>query len=218
MIDFAKLRQSMVDGQIRTNDVTGPRVLQAFLDVPREAFVPGREELAYLDRDIPVDAGGVRRMMQPMVLAKLVQAAAIGPDDRVLVVGCATGYSAVIVSRLAARVWGLESDPALGRQAGELARRYATGNLSIVTGPLEAGWASESPYDLILIDGAVEVIPQALVTQLTAVGRLVCVYRETRPGRGTLFRLCNGAMSAHSLFDAHAPALPQFARRPEFVF
>lgn len=218
MIDFAKARHSMVDGQIRTNDVTDAGVLRAFLDVPREAFVAGREDLAYLDRDVPVDAHGQRCLMKPMVLAKLVQAAAIGPKDRVLVVGCATGYSAVIVSRLAGRVWALESDPALAQRAAELAGRLSSGNLSVVTGPLETGWAPESPYDLIIIDGAVEVIPEALVTQLAPEGRLVCVFREKLPGRGTLFRLSNGAMSAHALFDAHAPALPQFARRPEFVF
>src|SRR5262249_10231575 len=151
----------MVDGQVRTSDVTDPRLIAAMLDVPRERFVPAdKSDLAYLDLDLPVAAG--RRLLKPMVLAKLFQAADIAESDRVLDVGCATGYSSAVLARLAASVTALEEDAALAKHAAQI----ADGNVAVVSGPLAKGWAAGAPYDVIVVEGTAEGTPRALFPQL----------------------------------------------------
>ena len=139
MVDFAQARRTMVDSQIRTSDVTDLRVIAAFLEVARERFVPAtRKAIAYLDRDVPVN--DARALLKPMVLARLVQAAGIEPTDRVLDVGCATGYSSAVLGKLAASVVALEEDAALAATAAEALAASGARNVTLASGPLVAGW------------------------------------------------------------------------------
>jgi protein-L-isoaspartate(D-aspartate) O-methyltransferase len=221
MSDFAALRRTMVDGQVRTSDVTDPRLLAAMLSLPRERFVPrDRAELAYLDLDIPVSAAGrpVRRLLKPMVLAKLVQAADVGETDRVLDIGCATGYSSALLGRLAGSVIALDEDATLAEFAKKTFAALGAANVTVVTGALAAGWPAGGPYDVILIEGAGEVVPHALHGQLKEGGRLVCVIGRGPAGKAMLLRSLKGELSGRRLFDASAPLLPGFAKAPEFVF
>jgi protein-L-isoaspartate(D-aspartate) O-methyltransferase len=216
MTDFAQARRMMVDGQIRTSDVTDLDLLAAFGALARERFVPERRQaIAYLDLDVPLDGAGGRALMKPMVLAKLIQAAEVGTRDRVLVVGCGTGYSAAILAQLAGTVVALEEDAALAKAAAQLA---AGDEVAVVTGPLASGWSKAAPYAVILLDGAAEVVPPALFDQLGDGGRLVGVIGRAPIGRGTVYRRSGAHVSARAEFDAVAPLLPGFAKPPAFVF
>ncbi len=223
MIDFARLRQAMVDGQIRVNDVTDAGVVAAMLELPRERFVPeARRELAYLDDDLLIRAGAAGRparyLMEPMVLAKLVQALELKADDRVLDVGCATGYSAALLGRLAGTVFALEEDPGLAETAMRLLAELKVANVRVVTGALAAGWPAAAPYDAILLDGAVELIPQAMLAQLKEGGRLGAVVRSGSAARATIYARTGASFSARPVFDAAVPPLPGFAAPQGFVF
>jgi protein-L-isoaspartate(D-aspartate) O-methyltransferase len=220
MTDFAAARRMMVDGQVRTSDVTDLRIIAAMLELPRERFVP-EPALAYLDLDVAVGSSGgesVRRLLKPMVLARMVQAAGVKADHRVLDVGCATGYSAALLARLAARVIALEEDPALARRAAENLQAVGADNAVVVTGPLAQGWRQEAPYDVIILNGATEVVPEALCRQLAEGGRLVAVVRHAPTGQATIFRAAGDDFSGWPIFDASAPLLPGFAAAPAFVF
>jgi protein-L-isoaspartate(D-aspartate) O-methyltransferase len=217
MLDFAAARRMMVDCQVRTSDVTDLRLIAAMLTVPRERFAPkASAELAYLDADLPVEAG--RRLMKPMVLSKLLQAAEIGETDRVLIVGCATGYSAAVIEQLAGSVLALEQDPGLAQLAKDNLQALGARNAAVVTGPLVGGWPAAAPYDVILLDGAVEDVPQALLRQLKDGGRLVGVVGRAPLSKAMLFRSTGVESSSRLIFDATAPALPGFAKPLAFVF
>jgi protein-L-isoaspartate(D-aspartate) O-methyltransferase len=223
MVDFRTARRAMVDGQVRTNDVTHLGLIAAMLEIPREAFVPeGRAALAYLDRDVTIaDATATepaRYLIKPVVLARLIQAAAPGPQDRGLVVGAGSGYAAAVLSRLAAAVVALEENAPLVQQARSLLPVLGGGNVTVVEGPLAAGAPASGPYDVILIDGGVETVPQRLCAQLSPRGRLVTVVSSGPVGKATLFQSVNGELGGRVLFDASAPVLPGFARAPAFVF
>jgi protein-L-isoaspartate(D-aspartate) O-methyltransferase len=216
MTDFAAARRTMVDGQVRIADVTDLRLLAAMLELPRERFFPDdKASLAYLDLDAPVSAPGqpVRRLLKPMVLAKLIQAAGIAASDHVLDVGCASGYSTALLTHLAGSVVGLEEDAALARQAAN-----ALPNAKIVTGPLAQGCAGEGPYDVILLQGSAEMVPPALFDQLKNGGRLICVLGRGPQGKAMFYRRADGDISGRPVFDAAAAALPGFAKPAEFVF
>jgi len=226
MTDFAAARRMMVDGQVRTADVTDLRLLAAMLELPRERFFPDEKaSLAYLDLDTPVSAPGqpVRRLLKPMVLAKLIQAAGIAATDHVLDVGCASGYSTALLSHLAGSVVGLEEDAALARQAADALSwagksSASLPNAKIVTGRLAQGCAGEGPYDVILLQGSAEVVPPALFDQLKNGGRLICVLGRGPQGKAMFYRRADGDISGRPVFDAAAAALPGFAKPPEFVF
>src|SRR5258708_9676110 len=146
MVDFAQARRTMVDSQVRPSDVTDLKLIAAMLDVAREPFVPAaRRAIAYLDMDVPVGEGA-RALLKPMVLSKVIQAAGIREGDRVLDVGCATGYSAAVLAKLAGAVVALEEDVALARSAGETLAAAGLANVSVVSGPLHAGFARNAPY------------------------------------------------------------------------
>jgi protein-L-isoaspartate(D-aspartate) O-methyltransferase len=221
MSDFAALRRAMVDGQVRTSDVTDPRLLTAMLGLPRERFVPAdKADLAYLDQDILVSDPGrpPRRLLKPMVLAKLVQAAEIVESDRVLDIGCASGYSAALLGRIAASVTALEEDPALAEKAKENIAERGIANVTVVRGVLNQGWPAGGPYDVIVLEGACELVPHGLQAQLRQGGRLVCITKRGAAGTAMLFGAAGGELSGRPLFDAAAPLLPGFAKAPEFVF
>ena len=223
MIDFALARRMMVDGQVRTSDVTDLRIISAMLALPRERFVPETNAaLAYLDLDVPAERATegeeVRRLLKPMVLAKMVQAAAIKDSDHVLDVGCATGYSSALLGRLAGSVVALEEDRALARSAEEALKSVGASNVSVVTGSLIEGYKAKAPYDVIFVNGAIEVVPHALCEQLKDGGRLVAVVGRAPTCRAMVYRAVRGDVSGWLIFDAGAPALPGFAKPPAFVF
>jgi protein-L-isoaspartate(D-aspartate) O-methyltransferase len=223
MIDFAAARRMMVDGQVRTSDVTDRRVIAAMLEIPRERFVPQSQAgLAYVDFDVPVTGGAqgepARRLLKPMVLAKLIQAAELDENDRVLDIGCATGYSSAVLARLARSVVALEQDDVLARLATENLKAVAASNATVVTGPLTQGWPAEAPYDVIVLNGAIEIEPQALFGQLADSGRLLAVKGRPPLGQAMLYRSVTGNISGWPIFDAAAPLLPGFAAPPSFVF
>ena len=220
MFDFAAARRMMVDGQVRTSDVTDQRIIGAMLDLPRERFVPERNaSVAYLDLDVAVTSTTpARRLLKPMVLAKLIQAAEVGPQDRVLDVGCATGYSTALLARLARSVIALEEDATLARHARENFAAIGAANAEVVSGSLPDGWPAGAPYDVILINGAAEVVPEQLLRQLVEGGRLVAVVGRAPASKAVRYLAGGGQASALPVFDAAGPALPGFAEPPAFVF
>lgn len=213
MTDFAAARRHMVDGQVRTADVTDLRIISAMLEVPREHFVP-QADLAYIDLDVP--AGKGRRLLKPMVLAKLIQAADLKPGDHVLDVGCATGYAAAVLAHLAGNVVALEEDAALVKAADD--NLSAQANVRAVTGALGAGWPQGAPYDAILLEGATEIAPHALCRQLKDGGRLVCVLGAGPGGKAMLYSRSGDDIGGRAIFDATAAVLPGFAKPPVFAF
>jgi protein-L-isoaspartate(D-aspartate) O-methyltransferase len=217
MTDFAAARRNMVEGQVRTADVTDLRILSAMLDIPRENFVPpSAAGLAYLDLDLPLDEGGSRRLLKPMVLAKLIQAADVKPSDRVLDVGCATGYAAAVLARIASQVVALEQDTELAQTARSALANCAS--VTVVEGPLAGGWAQGAPYEVILFEGATDVVPQAFLPQLKDGGRLVCVLGSGPGSKAMLYCRTGEELGWRSIFDAGAPLLPGFAKAPAFAF
>jgi protein-L-isoaspartate(D-aspartate) O-methyltransferase len=221
MFDAAAARRHMVDGQIRTADVTNPNLIAAMQAVPREQFVPpALADQAYRDGDVSLGQG--RALLRPIVLGKLIQGADVRPGDHVLDVGCGTGYSAAVLAHMGAAVVALEEDADLARRAeAALAGAGAGQNriqVTVVKGPLVAGWPAAAPYDLILLDGAIEVAPDALGRQLKSSGRLVAVFGRGPAPKAMIYRSIEGHLVGRPIFDAAAPPLPGFATPPAFVF
>jgi protein-L-isoaspartate(D-aspartate) O-methyltransferase len=231
MSGFTIARQKMVDGQVRPSDVTDIRIIDAMLAVPREAFVPPvQRAMAYLDIDLDVSAGpsktalsetGLsekRYLIKPVVTAKMLQAAEIRDTDNVLVVGCATGYSAAIVARLAAQVTATEGDAALAAKAKDVLALAGYPNVTVRTAAAAEGDAANAPYDVIMLNGATEVTPVGLYRQLKDGGRLVGVFAMMQPQRATLVTHSHGDFGTRALFDAAVPVLPGLGRLPAFIF
>ena len=221
MSDFATARQNMVDCQVRPSDVTDIRVIDAMLAVPRENFVPkDRRALAYLDLDLVVSdpSAPKRSLLKPALLARLLQASEIGAGDNVLVVGCASGYSVAVAARLAKQVVGTEPDAALAASAGASLSALGSGNARVIEAASPEGCAASGSYDVILVEGATEVVPEALYAQLAEGGRLVGVMAVDGVQRAMLVTRSGNDFGSRILFDASAPVLPGFARRPEFAF
>jgi protein-L-isoaspartate(D-aspartate) O-methyltransferase len=194
MSGFSTARQKMVDGQVRPSDVTDIRIIDAMLAVPREAFVPdNKRALAYLDLDLDVaEAGSAGRfLIKPALLARLLQAAEIKETDHVLVVGCATGYAAAVIGQFAGKV--TSAAPADGDPAN-------------------------APFDVIVLNGATEIVPETLCGQLRDGGRLVGVFAMSRPARATIVTRSHADFGNRALFDATAPVLAGMERPPAFVF
>lgn len=215
--DFVTARQKMVDGQVRTSDVTDQRVIDAMLAVPREAFVPGdKTAMAYLDLDLEV--GDNRFLLKPVVAARLLQAAEVRHTDTVLVVGCASGYTAALAARLAQQVHATDPDAGLvARAKASLDKLGITNASASVAAPAE-GDSAHAPYDVIVLEGATEVVPESLYRQLKEGGRLVGVFATGNVQRATLVTHSHDDFGSRILFDASARLLPGMQRTPEFVF
>lgn len=220
MTGFSTARQKMVDGQVRPSDVTDSRILDAMLSVPREAFVPAASQpLAYLDLDLDVGSGGTRRyLLKAALTAKLLQAAEINSTDNVLVVGAASGYLAALAAKIAARVTATESDSALVSQAASTLAGLGIANVTVRTAAAGDGEPASAPYDVIVLNGATEIVPDRLFAQLAEGGRLVGVFAATKPSRAMVVTHTHGDFGHRTLFDAAAPVLPGLERLAEFVF
>ena len=217
MTDFAAARRNMVDGQVRTADVTDLRILTAMLEIPRENFVPpASAALAYLDLDLPVGENGARRLLKPMVLAKLIHALELTSSDRVLDVGCVTGYGAAVLAHVAGQVTALEEDAGLAQAAGRALAGLK--NVSAVTDPLAKGWPKGTPYDAIILEGATEFPPEAFLPQLRDGGRLACVLGGGPGAKAMLYFRSGDDLGGRSIFDASAAVLPGFIKSPAFAF
>ena len=221
MSGFTTARQNMVDCQVRPSDVTDIRIIDAMLALPREAFVPPTQrKLAYLDLDLDVSDGGSARryLIKPVVTAKMLQAADIGDTDHVLVAGCATGYTAALVAKLAGRVTATETVPALAAKAKDVLAQLGLGNVTVRAADVAAGDPANAPYDVIVLDGATEITPEHLYQQLRDGGRLVGVFAQTKPPRAMIVTRSHGDFGNRALFDASAPVLLGLERVPAFVF
>lgn len=214
-MDYEAQRVKMVDNQVRTTDVTSHSVLSAFLSVPKEAFVPAQmQPLAYADKEIELSSGRYLNHASPV--AKLLQLAAVSQEDSVLEVGAATGYVTALLSLLAGKVVGLESDSALADAArANLADKP---NVKIVTGDLERGAPADGPYDLIFLNGSVEEVPEALFQQLKDGGRLVAVLGYGNASRAHLYVKERGAIGSTPEFNTAIKPLPGFRTAPAFQF
>jgi len=209
-------RLGMVNGQLRTGAVVDQEVLAAFLEIPRERFVAKNfAELAYLDRDLPAHGAKMRRLLAPLTLARMIQAAAVKRGDRALDVGGGSGYGAAILDRMGAKVVLLESDPG----AAAVAREEPAGkNIEVVEGPLDAGVKANAPFDVIVIEGAFKVFPEALFAQLANGGRLVGVDATSGASKAVLFDRDGEAVSRRALLEVSADVLDGFEPRVSFAF
>ncbi len=217
MTDFAALRANMVDGQIKPNKVTNTRLLAALTDVPRERFVDRQSQsIAYVDEDLPLGEG--RHLMEPMVLARLINELHPSQGDIALDVGCATGYSTAILSRLVETVVGLESNAAMAATATQRLLDLGYDNAVIIEGQLTEGHAPQQPYDVILFGGSVSEVPQAIIGQLADGGRLAAVVRTAHTGQAMLYQRIGDVTSHRPMFDASIPMLPEFEPVASFEF
>jgi protein-L-isoaspartate(D-aspartate) O-methyltransferase len=221
-MDFAAARQHMVASQVRPNKVTDPRILEAMRQLPRERFVPASMlARAYADEDVPL--GNSRYLTEPMVIARLVQAANARAGERALAVAAGGGYGAALLAACGAQVTALEQDPDLIAQARAVLPELAP-SVTLVTGPLTAGWKGGAPYDIILIDGATDEIPAPLTDQVKRDGGRIVAVRAfpDAVSHAALGEVVTWAGAVHvawqPLFDCATPALPAFRRAPGFVF
>jgi protein-L-isoaspartate(D-aspartate) O-methyltransferase len=219
MSNYASQRRTMVDNQLRTVDVTDLDLLDAFGAVPRERFVPAEAAaLAYTDKNVQVASNPARYVAAVGGIGKLIQAAEIQPSDKVLVVGAATGYVAAVVARLAASVVALEENAGLADAARSHLSEAGAANVRVVTGPLTKGAAAEGPYNVIIVDGAVAALPEALTAQLADGGRLALVIGKGLSGRAHLNVRSGKDIAARHLFNWALPLLPGTEPAETFVF
>ncbi len=220
-MDFASARRTMADNQIRTYDVTSIPLLAAFETVPRECFVqPDQHPVAYTDAPLMVNVpGAARTLLPPLVVARMLQAADIKADDKVLVVGGATGYGAALVATFTAEpVTLLEDSEAMADLAKASLSAAGSDHVNVITGALAHGHSAGGPYTLIVVEGAAEAEPSSLFAQLAEGGRLICVVGFGRAGRVTLFTKRAGVVGGRIIFDAAAPMLADFRQPAGFVF
>jgi protein-L-isoaspartate(D-aspartate) O-methyltransferase len=217
MPDYQALRRTMVDAQVRANDVADPRIHAAMLAVPRERFVPAAKR-GFAYAEVPLEVAPKRYLLEPRTFAKMVQLAEVRPDDRILDIGCATGYSSAVLARLGAEVVALEQDADLVRLASEILAIEGGPLVAVVQGGLVEGVKAQAPFDVILINGAVETVPDQLFAQLGEGGRLVAVIQENSAGRAMLFVKQNSRIGSWPGFDAVVPPLAGFRKAVGFVF
>lgn len=217
MTDFDRARKLMVDNQLRTSGITDRRVLGAMGEVPRERFLPEvRRPLAYIDDAIAVGAG--RKLGAPAPFAKLVQLAEIETGDHVLDLGCATGYSAAVLGQLAGTVVAVETEASLAASARSTLAAVGAGNVTVVEGSLETAGRNKGPFDVIVLEGAVAEVPEALFGQLKLGGRLVALIAPPgKPAVAHLFARSGKGMASRAAFDAVLPPLAT-NRDDSFVF
>ena len=218
MTNFSLARRNMVDSQLRTSKVTDPRLVAAMAAIPREVFVPrGRQAVAYADDAVPLGKG--RWMPAPLVAARLYQLASPQAEELVLLVGAGTGYGAAVLGQMASAVVALESDPDLAKAAEAALVSVEADNVVVAEGNLRDGWQKQAPFDVIVIEGAVEQVPATLLAQLAPTGRLVtAIIGENGVAVASVLQNTNGGVAERPVFDATIPAIAEFERAREFVF
>ena len=224
-MDFEAARLNMVESQLRPNNVTEPRLIETMGRIPREKFVPtSRRAIAYCDESVEVlpgdgEGNGPRYLMEPMTFGRLVQLSGVAKTDLVLDVGCTTGYSAAVLGNLADAVVAVEESEPVAEEAGQLLTELGVDNAAVLAGRLNEGYAKQGPYDVIVLEGAVEEIPQTLFDQLKDGGRLAAIVEEAGVGQARLYQKTGTTISERAGFGANAKPLPGFgAVREEFVF
>ena len=216
MSEFATRRVMMVDTQVRPSDVTKFPIIDAMLSVPRETFVPeDKREAAYVGENLVLAPGRV--VLEPRTLAKLLDALDLQPGELVLNIGCGLGYSAAVIARLAETVVAVEEDEALAADAQRILSEEGVDNAVVVTGKLTEGSAKCAPYDVITLEGGVEVIPEAILAQLKDGGRIGAVFMDGAVGTARIGYKVDGRMTWRSVFNAAAPVLPGFQKPRGFT-
>ena len=216
---FEALRKAMVDSQIRPNKVIDDRVIAAFMNVPRERFVSkNMQNLAYIDEDIHLSGG--RFIVEAMVMARIIQTLALDDTQSVMLIGAGTGYTAALLSSLAASVIAIETRAQMVEKAQQAVAGLDIGNVAVIKARLQDGYASEAPYDAIIIEGAVEHMPQSLLDQLADGGRLAAIWRPdgTQAGEACIWHKTGDAVSRTPLFTEQVPVLDEFRAKPKFSF
>jgi protein-L-isoaspartate(D-aspartate) O-methyltransferase len=210
-------RLHMVNSQLRTGGVVDKVVLAAFLEVARQRFVPSSQEpLAYLDRELPARGAKFRRLLAPMVLARMLQAATVVPSDRVLDVAGGSGYGAAILAAMGVKVVLLESDAGAAEAAKSELHNHES--VTVVVGPLDSGAAALGPFDLIVVEGAFGVFPESLIALIADPGRLVGIDATSESSQAVLCEKNGGAISRRALFETKAELLEGFRPRVSFAF
>lgn len=216
MTDFATRRAMMVDTQVRPSDVTKFPIIAAMLAVPREEFVPpALRDAAYVGENIDLGAGRV--VLDARVLAKLLDALDITPDERVLDIGCGLGYSSAVLGRIAHSVTALEEDAAMAAHAQSVLAAQNAGNVTVVTGPLAAGHAARAPYDVAIIQGGVEVVSPEIIAQVRDGGRIAAVFMSGPLGIAKIGYKSGADVTWRFAFNAALPLLAGFAAKRDFA-
>ena len=216
MTDFAERRRMMVDTQIRPSDVTKFPIIEAMLAVPREAFVAdAQREAAYADNNIDIAPGRV--LLEPRTLAKMLDAIDVQPDELVLDVACGMGYSTAVVARVAQMVIGVEADESLASGAQDQLSAVSADNAIVHIGALAEGAAEHGPYDVIMVQGGVETMPEALLNQLKDGGRIIAIFMSGALGEVKIGYKSADQISWRLAFNAGAPVLPGFEAAKEFA-
>lgn len=219
-MDYAAARRHMVDSQILPNKVTDPRIIDAMASLPRESFVPdNRRNTCYVDEALSV--GDSRYLMEPMIVARMLQLVEPGEDDLALIVGCATGYTAAVLAGMIGTAVVVESDSTMAAKASETLSDLGIDNVAVMEGPLTGGYPKQGPYDLIIFDGAVPEVPRTIIDQLAEGGRLVAVVGggDARTmGRVVVMTRFHGQVSSTDMFQAGTPMLPGFQQQAGFTF
>ena len=217
MTDYTAARTAMVDCQVRPSDVTKYPIIEALLSVPREEYVPaGLKSVAYAGEHIALAADRV--LLDARTFAKMLDVANVQPTDLILDIGCGLGYSSAILARLAEVVVGVESDKAMAESASERLSDQSEDNVLVVNNDLAAGAAKHGPYDVIFVQGAIEVVPDGLLDQLKEGGRIIAILEEDNCGHCRVGLKSDGNVAWRYAFDASAPILPGFERSAEFAF
>ncbi|MDR0807857.1 MAG: protein-L-isoaspartate O-methyltransferase [Gemmobacter sp.] len=216
MTDYAARRTTMVDTQIRPSDVTKFPIIAAMLAVPREAYVPTEwREAAYMGEHVTL--GGGRVVLEPRTLAKMLDALDIQPDETVLDIGCGLGYSTAVIARMAEAVVAVEEDVARVAEAQRTLSSQSVDNAAVMAGPLAAGAPKAGPYDVIVLQGGVETLPEAIEAQLKDGGRIGCIFMEGALGVARVGYRSGKRITWRQIFNATAPVLPGFAARKAFT-
>ncbi len=219
MIDFAKARTAMIESQLQTSGVFNARVLKAILKVPREVFVnEDQRQFAYVDRELKLPGTSKRLMGAPAPVARLMELAAIEPSDIVLDVACGTGYSTAIIAHLANSVVAIESEDDLVARANENLAKLDIGNAATIKASFSEGAPDEAPFDVIIIQGAIDEVPEALMEQLRVGGRLVALIGKGGSATAMTYVKSEGGIAAVPSFNAFLPELKELVRTPGFTF
>ncbi|WP_457647585.1 protein-L-isoaspartate O-methyltransferase family protein [Profundibacter sp.] len=216
MSDYSTRRTMMVDTQVRPSDVTKFPIIEAMLDVPREAYVPeSKREEAYVSENVAL--GSARVMLEPRTFAKLLDGLDISPDETVLDIGCGLGYSTAIIARLAEAVVAVEDDAEMAAEAQQTLSSNDVDNAAVIESKLSEGAAKHGPYDVIMIEGGVEIVPAAILAQLKDGGRIGCIFMEDALGVARIGYKIDGEVTWRFAFNASAPVLPGFKAPKGFV-